>query len=158
MRPIVARDLMTTEVLTVRADMTVSELATFLDENEITGAPVEDEDGRIVGVVSVVDVARSDSDRADRTAWAAVGSDSYVHDWNHSIGDGIRIYRAGDDRLRVRDIMSSSIHSVREEATVPEIVDKMLNFHLHRLLVIEGDSLVGIISTHDLLGLLVDEG
>ena len=75
MRPIVARDLMTTDVLTVSQEMTVSELARFLSDNEITGAPVENGGGKVVGVVSVVDIARTDSEQADHTSWD--GTDSY---------------------------------------------------------------------------------
>ncbi len=157
MRPIVARDLMTPDVLTVREDLTVSELSTFLSENEITGAPVIDDEGRVVGVVSVVDIARADSEEADRTAWSSLEPDSYAHDWDGRLaGGGVQIFHL-HDRVRVRDIMNSSVHAVGEDTHVAEIAEKMLQFHLHRLLVIEDDCLVGIISTSDLLGLLVDE-
>ena len=54
MRPIVAKDLMSSDVLTVREDLPVRELANFFLDNEITGAPVEGTDGTVVGVVSVV--------------------------------------------------------------------------------------------------------
>jgi CBS domain-containing protein len=158
MRPIVASDLMTSDVLTVRADMTVSELAGFLSEEEITGAPVEDDEGRVVGVVSVVDVARADSDEAGRrTAWEAFEADSYVHDWDQTLPDGeIRVRHLRNDRVTVRDIMNPAVHSVDPEATVPEIARKMLDFHLHRLLVVEDGRLAGIISTSDLIGLLIE--
>ena len=59
MRPITAADVMNPNVLTVQDDMTVEELASFLVENEISGAPVEDSGGRLVGVVSVTDLALS---------------------------------------------------------------------------------------------------
>ena len=157
MRPIVARDLMTPDVLTVRDNMSVAELATFLSDNEITGAPVEDADGQVVGVVSVVDIARADSESADRTAWESVGTNSYSQDWNRSLGDGIRTYRLQEDRILVRDIMNTAVHSVGEEAEVSEVASKMLHYHLHRLLVIEDGGLAGIISSSDLIGLLVED-
>ena len=59
MRLITACDLMNPEVLRVPDSMTVPELAAFLTENEITGAPVEDRGGKLVGVVSVADVTRA---------------------------------------------------------------------------------------------------
>lgn len=155
MRPIVAMDLMTTDVLTVNQEMTVSELAGFLSDNEIAGAPVENGGGKVVGVVSVVDIARMNSEQADHTAWD--GADSYQQDWDRSLGDGIRIYNLGDDRSMVRDIMNPAIHSVSAEATVSEVAEKMLRYHLHRVLVTEQDRLAGIISSSDLLGPLVDE-
>ncbi len=156
MRPIVAKDLMTSDVLTAREDMTVSDLATFLSENEITGAPVENRDGEVVGVVSVVDIARADSEKTDRSAWDAVGSDTYHHDWDRRLDDGIRVTRLRDDRVLVRDIMNTSVHSIGEDAAVTKIVEKMLQYHLHRLLVVEDGRLVGLVSTSDLLGLLLD--
>ena len=58
MRPITASDLMNPEVLTVQTGMTVRELASFLIDNEISGAPVADSEGRLVGVVSLRDLMR----------------------------------------------------------------------------------------------------
>ncbi|HNZ96990.1 MAG TPA: CBS domain-containing protein, partial [Thermoanaerobaculia bacterium] len=57
MRQLVARDVMNSEVLTVRDDMSVEEVAAQLADNEISGAPVEAREGRLVGVVSVTDIA-----------------------------------------------------------------------------------------------------
>src|SRR5215471_2056135 len=59
MRPITAADLMNPKVLAVRDDLTLRELAGFLIRNQITGAPVEDGGGRLVGVVSTVDIAEA---------------------------------------------------------------------------------------------------
>jgi CBS domain-containing protein len=159
MRPIVASDLMTSDVLTVKADMTVAELAGFLSEQEITGAPVEDGAGRVVGVVSVVDLARADSEEAGRrTAWESFEADSYVHDWDQTPADGeIRVRHLHDGQVTVADIMNPTVHSVESDATVAEIARKMLDLRLHRLLVVEDDRLAGIISTSDLIGLLIED-
>src|SRR6202521_5498926 len=59
MRPITAADLMNPKVLAVREDMTLRELAASLIRHQITGAPVEDGGGRLVGVVSTVDIAEA---------------------------------------------------------------------------------------------------
>ena len=134
MRPITAGDLMNPEILTVDADLNVRELASFLVENEISGAPVRDEEGRIVGVVSLFDIAAVTSDGED-------GS-----------GGGPEEARDG---LLVADIMTPLVHSVTEDATVSEVAAAMLKGHLHRLLVTRENQAVGIISTSDLLGLLV---
>src|SRR5262245_31446119 len=57
MRPITAADVMNPEVLTVPDDLPVAALASFLVEREISGAPVADAAGHLVGVVSVTDIA-----------------------------------------------------------------------------------------------------
>jgi CBS domain-containing protein len=137
MRPITAGDLMNPEILTVDTDMTVRELASFLVENEISGAPVRDEDGRIVGVVSLFDIAAVASDGED--------------------GTGVGRLEEPRESLLVADIMTPLVHSVTEDATVSEVAAAMLKGHLHRLLVTRDDHAVGIISTSDLLGLLITE-
>ena len=53
--------------------------------------------------------------------------------------------------------MNPKIYSVKEDATVSEIASLMLKGHIHRLLVTREDRAVGIITTSDLLGLLVGE-
>jgi len=63
---------------------------------------------------------------------------------------------ASDD-LTVRDIMTPAVVSVTEDATVSEVASKMLDSHVHRLVVTRGGLPLGIITTSDLLGLLVDE-
>ena len=62
MRRLIARDLMNEEVMTVPADWTARQLAEFLTDNEISGAPVVDGEGHVVGVVSLSDLARSEAE------------------------------------------------------------------------------------------------
>jgi CBS domain-containing protein len=154
MRPITASDLMNPGVLTVLEDMTVRELAGFLMENEISGAPVADAQGRLVGVVSLADIAALAS--GESRGSDEEGSSFFGRDWE----DGLEEEDVEDlplDGVHVADIMNPKIYSVREDATVPEIASLMLNGHLHRLLVTREDRAVGIITTSDLLGLLVGE-
>ncbi len=157
MRPIVAKDLMSTDVLTVHDDLRVNQLAKFFQDNEITGAPVVNAEGSVVGVVSVVDIARTTPEPAEE-AWETLTPTYYDRSDDPRLGqDGVRIFHVEDDPKRVREIMNPQLHSVGEEATVSEIAGRMLRNHVHRLLVIENNELVGVISTSDLLGLLVDE-
>ncbi|HRC86032.1 MAG TPA: CBS domain-containing protein [Thermoanaerobaculia bacterium] len=128
MRPITASDLMNPLVLAVPGEMPIRGLASFLIENEITGAPVQDTLGRLVGVVSMVDIA------------AVLARES-----------------GEEEPQTVAEIMSPGVVTVREEATVSEIASLMLSRHLHRVVVLRGDEAVGVISTTDLLGLLLEE-
>ncbi|HSS76737.1 MAG TPA: CBS domain-containing protein [Thermoanaerobaculia bacterium] len=155
MRTITASDLMNPGVLTVREDMTVRELASFLLENEISGAPVADGQGRLVGVVSMVDIAALAS--GEERATGEEGS-SFFGDWEDGLDEeDVEDLQLDLDGMRVASIMNPKIYSVREDATVSEIASLMLNGHLHRLLVTREDRAVGIITTSDLLGLLVGE-
>ena len=70
---------MNRELLLARENMTVGELATFLTENEISGAPVVNEQGRLTGVVSLADVGRATS-RIGNIAPDRSGPDFYLRD------------------------------------------------------------------------------
>jgi len=181
MRPITAADLMNPKVLAVREDMTLRELAAYLIHHQITGAPVEDGGGRLVGVVSTVDIAEAmlgGPADAGAAAVADAGSVPGVEpgvDGSEEDSEGPeRQGRPGElaepgeteeadesylpeDDVLVRDIMTPAIDSVPEDATVSEVASRMLDSHVHRLLVTRHGRPVGIITTSDLLGLLIDE-
>jgi len=152
MRPITAGDVMNPRVLTVRDDITVEELADFLVENEISGAPVEDATGKLVGVVSVTDIVAVVSEGAKRDRKSA----SFYQSWerNPDLPEEIGVE---DGDIHVREIMTPIVYAVPEEMPVPEVAERMIESHIHRLLVTRGEKVVGILSTSDLLGLLVDK-
>jgi CBS domain-containing protein len=154
MRPITASDLMNPEVLTVQTGMTVRELASFLIDNEISGAPVADGEGRLVGVVSLADIAAAATGE-DRSG--EDGSGYFGRAWEDESLDEEDVEDLPLDGMRVADIMTPQVYSVKEDATVSEIASLLLKQHLHRLLVTREDRAVGIITTSDLLGLLVGE-
>ena len=173
MRPITAADLMNPKVLAVRDDMTLRELAAFLIRNQITGAPVEDGGGRLVGVVSTVDIAEAvlagqeeggagdeagSGGAAGEAARAGGGVAFFAQDWEEEPDEeDLAELRLAEDDLLVRDIMTPAVYAVAEDATVSEVASRMLDSHVHRLLVTREDRPVGIITTSDLLGLLIDE-
>lgn len=156
MRPITASDLMNPEVLTVRDELPVRDLAAFLIENEISGAPVADAEGRLVGVVSLVDIAATASGEKHRVA--RDGSGFFAADWRDGLDEeDVEELPLDHEGLCVSDIMNPQIYSVTEDATVSEVASMMLKGHIHRLLVTREDRAVGILTTSDLLGLLVAE-
>lgn len=156
MYALTARDLMTTEVLTVRDTSTLPELATFLTKHQITGAPVENADGMVVGVVSVVDIARAEASKEQATAWFYLGSEPMPVSWDNP-DDQTRLVDLREDEKTVQDLMSSTLHTVTPVDTVAEIASTLLENRLHRVLVVENGRLVGLISNTDLLQLFVDD-
>jgi CBS domain-containing protein len=144
-----AKDVMKADVLSVPPDLTVHELAGFLVEHEISGAPVVDNRGRLVGVVSLTDIAENDALRADaRTEEATqVGRERRGEDLA-----GLRV-RVTD--LRVEDIMTPTAYSVSPDTSVAELAQAMVAGRIHRLLVTDKGKLAGIVTSLDLLSLLV---
>ena len=158
MRLITAADLMNPRVLTVREDLTVRELANVLVENEISGAPVEDRSGKLVGVVSLTDIAAALAEDEELDGEGERG-DFFLSEWEDDGMSREEIEELGLDEaeLTVADIMTPEVFTVREDTPVSEIAEAMIQNHVHRILVTREDRVVGIISTSDLLGLLVEE-
>jgi CBS domain-containing protein len=143
-----AKDVMNPAVLTVRDDMTVRELATFLTENEISGAPVVDPRGKLAGVVSLRDIVESTAEGAEEMVERPRVS---------KMGWGDRMTPSELSQL-VREIMTPSVYAVTEDTPVAKVAETMIRGHIHRLVVTRGGKAIGIISTLDLLGLLTKEG
>lgn len=157
MRELVAKDVMNPEVISVRDDMTVADLAEFLVDNEISGAPVEDADGRLVGVVSLSDVARSLTDR-DQAVRTHPEPDYYLQSWEDRFNaEDLAGLRIAETNATVGEIMTPAILAVDEEMPVSKVAAKMIDSRVHRLLVTRDRKVTGILSTTDLLGLLVDD-
>jgi CBS domain-containing protein len=137
--------------------MRLSELAAFLMDHQITGAAVRDQKQKLVGVVSATDLVMAAAESGSHVGWDRSQPGFYVHGWEGLLAaEELPRLRIEEETLRVRDVMTPTIFSVPLDAEVPEIASMMLDGHLHRLLVSDGDEVVGIISTSDLLGLLVE--
>lgn len=159
MRPIQAADVMTPDVISVTETASVAEAARFLVDNEITGAAVRDSDDKIVGVVSLVDIA----DHAGE-GWSIEGASEeresgfFLGHWRDGLDaqDLVGLHLE-DASLTVADVMSPKLISVEEDIPVSEVATLMIQRHIHRLLVTRKGEVTGIITTTDLLGLLVQE-
>jgi CBS domain-containing protein len=150
MKNLTARDVMTPHVVTVVEDMSTHDLARFLIEHEISGAPVVDEQGRLVGVVSMTDIVRSDAEEDEREE----SSGFYRGDpYEFTLEDLGQKY-VERQAVTVRDVMTPAIHSVEDTTPVAEVAALMLDRHVHRLIVMRGQDPVGIITSLDLLKML----
>lgn len=146
-----ARDVMTEDVITVGADLTVGELADRLIGNEISGAPVVDEHGALVGVVSVVDVVRQ------RSGETGVMGDQgnpefYVRGWEDQYAvEEFRKLRVQEGHLTVRDVMTPAVFTVEEDDLLVDVARTLVDGHIHRVVVTRGREVVGIVTSLDLL-------
>jgi len=157
MRALTAKDLMNSQVLAVPETMTVRELAAFLVDNEISGAPVEDAAGHLVGVVSFTDVALAASEGAAAERERS-SPDYFVRGWEDTASaEELRGFHVEDGDTLVREVMTPAVYSVTEDTPVAQVAETMIDSHIHRLLVTRAGRVVGIVSSSDLLGLLVEE-
>ncbi len=155
------REVMSRDVITVRDDMTLQEVATFLTENQISGAPVEDAERRLVGVVSLSDVARATSEQnqmeSDRPQGQRLpNSDYYIRGWEKKLTvEEFESFQVEEPGLLVSEIMTPRVYSVDEATPISEAARLMREAHIHRVLVTRHGSVVGIVTTSDLLALLI---
>ena len=158
MRNLRARDIMQKDVTVVPSDWTVKELATFFVEKAITGAPVTDDAGNVIGVVSLTDIARYESTR-DTEVEIERPHDYYLRGWEDEIeADELRNFHV--DLIKhetVKHIMTPMVFKIDAETKVAQIAELMVTGRIHRLVVVEDKIPIGIITTMDMLNLLRDD-
>ncbi|MCA9796000.1 MAG: CBS domain-containing protein [Candidatus Eremiobacteraeota bacterium] len=132
------RDVMTQKVRTIEYSASVRELSRLLDELGISGVPVVDADGRLVGVVSSTDIGSGVSDPP-----VASEMDRDLLDEDHEL--------AGLESAKVADLMTEHVVTIDPSANVTELVDLMVDSNIHRVFVTSGEELVGVVTTMDLI-------
>ena len=145
-----AGDVMTRDVITVSPSTTVKALCKILDEHGITGAPVVDEDGRIVGIVSQTDILVSQPA-------SQVRREDYDEIYDlFSPSPDPDAPLAGHRRSArwVEDIMTRKVQVAEEDMGILELCAMMSKMRIHRVPVARDGRLVGIVSALDLVALL----
>jgi CBS-domain-containing membrane protein len=145
-----AADLMTRQPVSVRHDATIREAAAFLIEHEISAAPVVDDAGRALGVISHTDIVRHDA-RAE--APKPEGNEFY-RAMNFGCPPALCdfIYGPKAESMRVQNVMSPVVIQVPTDEPAVSVVAKLLALKIHRLFVADAaGTLVGVISTFDVL-------
>jgi CBS domain-containing protein len=144
MANLTARDVMQTEVHTVREDTSLEEIARLLAERRISGAPVVDEQGRVVGIVSEADLIDEHKREAHIPRVALFGFFPVPQDLlNEAFESG--------KRLKARDVMSKRVVTASEETAVHELADMMVMRRINRVPIVRDGRLVGIVSRGDLV-------
>ncbi|HEU0145563.1 MAG TPA: CBS domain-containing protein, partial [Bradyrhizobium sp.] len=134
---------MTRPVITVTPDTTIVKAATVMLQRHVSGLPVVDASGKLVGVVSEGDFIRraeiGTGRRRGRWLRFVLGPGKSASDFVHEHG------------RRVSEIMSTSPFTITEDTALAEIVALMEKNHVKRLPVMRGHQLVGIVSRANLL-------
>jgi CBS domain-containing protein len=136
-------DVMTRTVVTVRPTATIEEAANLMTEHRVSGLPVVDEAGTLLGIVSDGDLILRQRP-AERVTW-----------WRMFFDDGEAL--AGDYRKRIGtmvvDVMTHPVISVRPEVDVSVAATLLHTRNIRRLPVVAAGTLVGIVSRGDLVKL-----
>jgi len=151
-----AADLMTDHVISIPESSTLHEAIALLIDRGFSGAPVINDAGRAVGVISQSDIVVHDR---NTPAYAKAVPEFYQRaDLRAQIGEDVSGFQVeAVDRTRVRDVMTPVVFSIRPDAPSRKVIEEMLNLRVHRLFVIDAEGvLVGVIAMSDILRRLID--
>ena len=142
-----AADIMVKDVVTAGPEASVRELATIMLERRISGMPVVDGGGRLLGIVSEGDLIRRpeiDTDRV-KLGWLRLllSDEARARDFVKSHG------------RKAREVMTQPAISVVADAPLAEVVRLMERHRIKRLPVVEKGKLVGLVTRTDLLRAVV---
>lgn len=142
-----AKEIMNRKVIAVNQEMTVDEVVKILLDHGISGVPVVEEDGRVVGIVSETDLIYREK---------KLHLPSFI-----SILQGIVFLESTKDLERqvkkmaaykVKDVMTKDVITVLEDAELEDVVDIIIDKKVNRVPVTDSKGkLLGIITRSDIL-------
>lgn len=135
-----ASEFMRSDVISVREGDTIWDVAKLFSEHEITGAPVLNATGELVGVVSQTDIVR------------------HLEEVASTFTNGVFYADAEDERRRPHrravtagDLMNREVIQAPKDTRASQLGRLMLGRRIHRIIITEGRKLCGIVTTLDLL-------
>lgn len=144
------RDIMTTDIISVKKETTIRELAELFTKHRFGSLPVVDKSGNLIGIVTESDLIEQDKSLHIPTVIS-------LFDWV--------IYLESEKKFEkelqkmtgqtVGDIYTETVEMVTPDTPVSEVADIMSSKKLHALPVVEGRRLVGIISRIDLIRTMI---
>ena len=146
-----ASDIMTTEVIAVKKDTSLKDLAKILYENHINGVPVVDDAGKLVGIICESDLIRKDRKLHIPTVVALFDVVFYLESPKKKIEKELQRINA----TVVEDLYTTDVVTVDEKTPIDEIATIMSLKKVYTIPVMDGERLVGIIGKADLIRTLV---
>ncbi len=131
------KEIMETEIIIIPADLTYEEVARELYEKKISGAPVVDRTGKLIGVISEKDLFR-------------LLYPSYRDFYKHP--EAYLDYELREEKIEelkqrpIAEIVNHQVYTIHPDAPVLRAGSLMLSHGLHRLPVVQNDVLVGIVT------------
>jgi CBS domain-containing protein len=141
-----ARDVMTSEVVTIGLEASVEDLAKLLEERRISGVPVLDAKGALVGVVTQSDLVQRSRDLELPPALNILDLHLFLETPSH--------FQKRLEKLlgnKVKDVMTRDPITVAPDTPVQEIARLMSNKGVHTLPVVDAGKLAGIVGKLDLI-------
>jgi CBS domain-containing protein len=142
------QDAMTKDVVTVRPETAVSEIAALLVKHRISAVPVVSEDNRVLGIVSQTDLGhRSETGTEKKRKWwldIFTDTDAQARAYTKSHG------------VHAADVMTRHLITVRPTASLSEVAEVLDTHRIRQVPVLDNGKLVGMISRTDLVRKLAE--
>ncbi len=142
-----AKDVMTADPVCVPPSAGIRELARVFEENEVSGAPVIDQQGKLIGVVSKTDLIRRCSqgfgDVPPAYLFEILSEQGDSEEWSEVIPEPL---------VCVQDFMTEGPVTVGPDTLAAAIAKRMSEHGIHRVVVVdEGEFPIGIVTSLDML-------
>ncbi len=147
-----ARDVMTKAVVTVKPETPMGKIAALLLEKRISGVPVVDETGAVIGIVTEGDLLKSNApDREQRREW-----------WLTLLAEGEGLAKEflstiSNNQRTAREIMSAPVVTVTDDTDIAEIGKLFTTLQIKRVPVMREGRLKGIVARVDLIRLVASQ-
>ena len=142
-----AKDVMISTVISVEPNSTILQAARQMLQHHISGLPVIDHDGGLVGILSEGDFLRRRETATERrhSRWLEflMGPGRLAVEYSHSHGS------------KVAEVMTPDVHTVTEDTSLEEIVELMERYRVKRLPVMRGKKVVGMVMRSNLMRAMV---
>jgi CBS domain-containing protein len=139
------QSVMTRNVVTIGPEASIRTAAKIMATNRVSGLPVVDSEGRLVGMVSEMDLLRSREATADKESW-----------WLNMLAEGekmspeyVEYVRSSNNQVRL--VMHAEVTSISEDMPLSEVARLIVDKGIKRLPVVADGKLVGIVSRADLV-------
>jgi len=152
MTDLFAINIMTSIVITIASDVSIGELSKILLENKISGVPVVDKEGKLIGIVSEADIIRENIKVRFPFYFDPLMISGFAGDFE-KYSDDIKEYLS----TSVETIMNHHVKTVKTSTPVSEIADIMISSAINRIPVVdENKKVVGIITRADIIRSMIE--
>ena len=136
------RDIMAQNVITVSPDTSLREAGKILKEKKISGMPVVERDGSLVGVITITDILKIIKE---------------IYQWQQieKSSTGLKISDLIETQSlnkKVGDVMTRSVFTLEAGRNVNELMRLVFTKNIHTIPITEDGKLVGVVGKHDLIG------
>jgi len=136
------KDIMTKKVVTVTATAKLSEVASIFKKYKVSGVPVLDKKGLLVGVITITDMLKM------------LKEIQYLKDMGQRVPDTIPMKETliqEKDRATVSMKMSTPVWTAEEESDIEYVLELMCNHNMHTIPVLRDGKLIGVVGASDIV-------